>query len=589
MDRLASSPTGIGPVQRGVGVNDSVSKEKAKEMTMRVSRIGTFPGSPAWWLAGLLAVALVTVACSGSSAPAAQPTSEPAAPQQAATPVAQATNTPAPLAPSEISRPLTIVTFAEEQHLDYMDGNSGAGGEHFRNSFTEPLTQRITGSSELRGLSAESWEAVDGDPAHWQFNIRQGIEFHNGETFDAHAAAAGINYIKLPERGMIYAESLGGDHQATAVDDYTLEIVCEVACPLAPTGVRFTHFAAPDWYAGASEEERRSQFVSAGPFKFVEWQRGVKIVTEPFENYWQGAVTAFPMVTIVWRAEDTVRAAMVKTEEADWAFGVGPQNFDDVPKAVVGESSEVVLLKINSKNREPFQDANVRLALRHAIDCDTLNEQLYRGLGTCRGSPFNDKLTGSRDDIQVPHAYDQDLARELLEKADFHNKWPDFEFKIMTRNGRFPRDVEMFEAVAGMWNQVGFTAGVNVVESSIYSNHSNQNDPNSPLFGVGADIISWPHGNETGDTWFSLRNITCNHRSGYGCDDFLETEIQPAGTLSGAEREAKLYELWKYVYDTGLLPGVLELPIVYGVSERLDFTTRAEREVRWNEQMKWLE
>ena len=145
----------------------------------------------------------------------------------------------------------------------------------------------------------------------------------------------------------------------------------------------------------------------------------MKIVTDLSRTTGRARSTAFPMVTIVWRAEDTVRAAMIKTDEADWAFGVGPQNFDDVPKAVVGESSEVVLLKINSKNREPFQDPNVRLALRHAIDCDTLNEQLYRGLGTCRGSPFNDKLTGSRDDIQVPRAYDQDLARELLEKGRF--------------------------------------------------------------------------------------------------------------------------------------------------------------------------
>lgn len=543
----------------------------------------------------LLAIGLaMIIACGESAAPADdEPIESAPAPQQqaasTAVPAAQPTNTPAPPEPEEISRPLTIVTFAEEQHMDYMDGNSGAGGEHFRNSFTEPLTQRVTGSSELRGLSAESWETVDGNPSHWRFTIRQGIEFHNGETFDANAAATGINFIKLPERGMIYSESLGGEHQATAVDDYTLDIICDSPCPLATTGVRFTHFAAPEWYVNATEDDRRSMFITAGPFKFVEWQRGVKIVTEPFENYWDGEPKGFPEVTIVWREEDTVRAAMVKTDEADWAFDVGPQNLDSVPKAVIGESSEVVLLKINSKNREPFQDANVRLALRHAIDCDTLNEQLYRGLGTCRGSPFNDKLTGSRDDIQVPHAFDPALARELLGKADFHNKWPDFEFKITTRNGRFPRDVEMFEAMAGMWNEVGFTAGVNVVEPSVYSQLSNQGDPSSSMYGVGADIISWPHGNETGDTWFSLRNITCGHRSGYGCDDFLEQEIQPAGTLTGTDREAKLYELWKYVYDVGLLPGVLELPIVYGVSDRLDFIPRAEREVRWNEQMKWLE
>ncbi|MDA1219859.1 MAG: ABC transporter substrate-binding protein [Chloroflexi bacterium] len=555
-------------------------------------------------LGGLALVFLVAIACGGASAPAEQSANSPQVDGTAAStsqpasnspdgggqiPVVQATSVPAVHAPSEISRPLTIVTFSEEIHLDYMDGNSGPAGEHFRNSFTEPLTQRITGSSELKGLAAESWEAVGGDPAHWRFKIRQGIEFHNGEKFDAHAAVTDINFIKLLERGMIYSESVGGDHEVKAVDDYTMDLICAGPCPLGPTGMRFTHFAAPDWYVNASEEERTSKFVTSGPFKFVEWQRGVKIVAEPFENYWQGEVKAFPEVTIFWRDEDTVRAAMVQTGEADWAFDVGPQNLDRVPKTVIGESSEVVLLKINSKNREPFQEPKVRLALRHAIDCETVNEQLYRGLGTCRGSPFNDKLTGSRDDIQVSLAYDPAKARQLLEEADFFNQWPDFEFKITTRNGRFPRDVEMFEAISGMWNEVGFKSGVNVVENSIWANNHNQNDVTSPLYGVGADIITWPHGNETGDSWFSLRNLMCNHRAGYGCDDFLEAQIQPAAALSGAEREAKLYELWKYVYDNGLLPGVLELPIVYGVSERLDFVPRAEREVRWNDQMKWVE
>jgi ABC-type transport system substrate-binding protein len=217
-----------------------------------------------------------------------------------------------------------------------------------------------------------------------------------------------------------------------------------------------------------------------------------------------------------------------------------------------------------------------------------LNQQLYNGLGICRGSPFNSELTGSRDDIQVPYEYDPQLARQLLEEADYFNKWPDFEFTIMTRNGRFPRDAEMFEAMAGMWNEAGFKAGVSVVEPSIWTENSNQNDPTSPMYNVGADIISWPHGNETGDSWFSLRNITCDHRSGYACDDVLEPQILPAAALEGAGREQKLYELWKYVYDTALFPAILELPIVYGVSQDLDFIPRGEREVRWDEQMEWL-
>jgi peptide/nickel transport system substrate-binding protein len=392
----------------------------------------------------------------------------------------------------------------------------------------------------------------------------------------------------MPERGMIYAEAVGGPHQPVVVDDYTLDIVCEAACPLAPTGLRFAYFAAPDWYTQASEEGRRSKFISSGPYKFVSWDRGISLKSEPFENYWQGEVREFPQVTIFWREEDTVRAAMVQTGEVDWAYDVGPQNLNNVPKVVVGESSEVVILKINSKNREPFQDANVRRALRHAIDCESLNQNLYDGMGICRGSPFNSKLVGSREDIQVPYLFDPVLARQLLEEADYFNQWPDFEFTVMTRNGRFPRDLEMYEAIAGMWNEVGFKAGVSVVEPSIWTLNSNQNDPNSTAYGVGADIISWPHGNETGDSWFSLRNLMCEHRSGYACDAALEPQILPAAALEGAERERELYDLWKYVYDSALFPAILELPVVYGVSPDLDFIPRAEREVRWNEQMQWL-
>jgi hypothetical protein len=90
-------------------------------------------------------------------------------PTAAPVPQAQPTEVPVPPAPTVISPDLRIVTNQEPQHLDWMDGNSGASTEHFRNSFVEPLTQRVIGSSELRGLAAETWETVDGNPAHWCF------------------------------------------------------------------------------------------------------------------------------------------------------------------------------------------------------------------------------------------------------------------------------------------------------------------------------------------------------------------------------------------------------------------------------------
>src|ERR671915_1942622 len=124
--------------------------------------------NPKTLMLGLVSLILLAVlACGGAAATPAIPTQDP---QATATRAQVPTAEPTAMAPPEaatISRPLVIVSNLEPDHLDWMDGNPGAGTEHYRNSFSEPLTQRIPGSSELRSLAEESWEAVGGDPSHW--------------------------------------------------------------------------------------------------------------------------------------------------------------------------------------------------------------------------------------------------------------------------------------------------------------------------------------------------------------------------------------------------------------------------------------
>jgi hypothetical protein len=89
------------------------------------------------WAGALALILFIALACSsaapsgggeGGEGQVSQPTTGPV-------PQAQPTNTPMPEAPTLVSRELRIVTNQEPQHLDWMDGNSGASTKHFRNSF----------------------------------------------------------------------------------------------------------------------------------------------------------------------------------------------------------------------------------------------------------------------------------------------------------------------------------------------------------------------------------------------------------------------------------------------------------------------
>ena len=83
-----------------------------------------------------------------------------------------------------------------------------------------------------------------------------------------------------------------------------------------------------------------------------------------------------------WRAETTVRSAMIETDEADWAFlitleeaeGLGPERF------VTGGTAEIAQFTIDAIWHPWLTQLKMRQALVHSIDCQAIIDALYRGL-----------------------------------------------------------------------------------------------------------------------------------------------------------------------------------------------------------------
>ena len=110
------------------------------------------------------------------------------------------------------------------------------------------------------------WEQIDQDT--WQFQLREGVKFHNGEEWNADAALYSFASEGNPSSGG-GSINYTGSYTAEKVDDFTVNLNCEEACPIFPNTSFFLNFEAPEWHANNPEDVTIRESVGFGPYKHV--------------------------------------------------------------------------------------------------------------------------------------------------------------------------------------------------------------------------------------------------------------------------------------------------------------------------------
>lgn len=525
----------------------------------------------------LAALALSALAFTACGAPAA---ANPSAPS--ALPAAM----PNPPASATASRKLIFVAADEPSHIDWSDGSPGGATDFFRDSFNDTLTWKPSAAnSQLAPRLAESWQQVA--PDEWVWTLRKGVTYHNGEIWNAQSAAHNLNLAYLQERNHNLPTYLGYfGVQWSADDEFTLRQKCPHACVISPLAHTYSEiWQAPRLYDSLTAEQRRRQFSGNGPYKLVDWNPGVALKAEAFGGYWQGKPKNIPEVTIVWRLEELVRAAMVRTGEADFSVGVGADNLTSVPKTVVGGSSEVVMLMLNQRGKSPaLQDERVRRALLHAVDCRAMSQAFFAGQAKCQGAIFTQAAGGNRPDLAKPLEFNPQKSHEWLQESEYATKFDSAtDLAIVTRRDRLPHDVEVAEAVAAFWKAIGVKAHVEVVETAVWNDKSG-NFHNPARAG---DVVVTSHTNEIGDGARSLRYLSCRNDGSPVCDPRMQGLVNLALAAETDTREQRVYDAFKYARDHAKLMPLFELPLVYGMAQDLEFTPRDDRRIRFNDQFRW--
>ena len=474
---------------------------------------------------------------------------------------------------------------------------------------SDPLTWFDSSSFELVPLTGiESWSQRT--PERWRFTLREGVTFHNGEDWNANAAKKGLDYLgdEATSGNGAYSFGLHGPIESEVIDDFTIDVICQAACPIFPRTSIYATFQAPEWWDGASQDERAATTVGLGPYRIAGYEPGVEVQLEAYEKYrpGEGVDSQAPVVRNarqVWLTEPLARAALVGTGEAHWAEDIGFQNTWAVPVAVTGGTNEVLTLVADNIWHPELRKKGVREALALAIDCEALMEFLYDGLQQCIGNISQWGTVGINENNFEPYGYNPDRARELLSSNDYD---PENVIRIHTRLDRVYRALALFETVATMWEDVGVNAEVVVLdpasardyrlsgcgqfEGGLAQLKCAEEAPPPPIE-ASTHFVETVTSNQVLDmqrqlllraSCHSVNSRVCNLVPGLEGMTFQESISDAIGTPMGPERTRKMERLAQIIHDEYWFLPFFVAAESYGLAKNLDWEPRFDSRLRLN-------
>ncbi|WP_455387837.1 ABC transporter substrate-binding protein [Petrachloros mirabilis] len=425
----------------------------------------------------LVLLALTVVACAPAATPTASvpvqvnPTAAPATtvanPTTApATTAANPTAAPPTLAATQPAQPSANLRVAIPVLPRTLDPNVDSSLVHFKvwHLLYNTLV-KVDIQGEAQPDLAVSWRIVE--PTVWEFKLRPGVKFHNGESFDADAVSATIKYIKDPATKSTWAQRLQLVSDVKVVDPLTVQIITSKPFPLLAKTLAVAFILPPKYLAETGAAKFGLAPVGTGPFKFTSFRADDSANFQAFADYW-GPKPQVGSILMRQVAEASSRIAALEAGEIDLAYELPVEQVDrlrseglNVVNSYVG-ASYLATLRTSVK---PFDDTRVRQAMNYATDAEAINKALFFGLSrVLQGQTVGPNATGYFDDIKA-YPYDPNKARQLLTDAGYPNG---FTVKYETSNGRFYKDKEISETLCSQWSKVGVTCDLVLLESNVW-------------------------------------------------------------------------------------------------------------------------
>ncbi|MEA2433916.1 MAG: peptide/nickel transport system substrate-binding protein [Actinomycetota bacterium] len=455
---------------------------------------------------------------------------------------------------------ITIALGSEPSTLDPQLTDDG-GERAVNDNVYETLLARTPDGEIVPGLAAELPTQVDDET--WEFKLREGISFHNGEPFNADAVVASIERIidpKFNSGQLTYLASISG---AEKVDDYTVHVTTNGPDALLPTRLYWAKIVPAE---ASSDPTFADTPAGTGPYKFVEWAKGDHITIERNDDYWGDNESNIKTVTFKFVEESGARLSGILSDEFDLMLNLPPEDVERAPNSGVNSGFEHPVFILNPQAGSPLADARVRQAMNLAIDKESLAENLFAGLAevdTCQVT--SPTWFGYNPNLE-PYPFDLDQAKELVQEAGAEGT----KFVLIGEAGRWLKDREIIESAADSWRQIGLDPQVQILEFGDYLDAVFADERPDSLFISGSNELL------DADRLLSAQY----HEDGLSssaADPKLNKLIEDArATTDEAERQDLYNQATEIACDEAYLVFLLNTPDIFGMTERLQWDPRVD-------------
>ena len=407
---------------------------------------------------------------------------------------------------------------------------------------------------------AESWkESADG--ITYEFRLRRGLKFHNGDPI----TAEDVKFSYERYRGAGAQELQAHVRQVEIVDPLTIRFVLKEPWPDFMTFYGTTATAAglvvPKRYlTEVGEDGFRKHPIGAGPYRFVSHAPGIELVLEANPAYWRHAphVKRLVMKSVT---EGTTRVAMLKRGEIDLAFSLDGEDAEAVrrdPRLALVPSKHASSFWVDPTEqwdpKSPWHDRRVRLAAIHALDRRAINDMAC--LGYC--PPSGVIIPRVMDfALQVPApAYDPLKARQLLAEAGYPRGFDAGAF-IPT-----PPFLTVGETTANFLQAVGIRTSLRTMERAAFLAQWRE----KRLRGLILNAVG-NSGNAASRVEAFIYSRGSYAYGGYPDIDHLF--LQQARERSAGRREALLHRIQQLTVDRAMFVPIMDYRTLRGVGPRL--------------------
>jgi len=391
-----------------------------------------------------VSILMLTAACSGSNraSDAAKPGTEP-------TKAAQTDGTGSKTNEKE-GGVFRLVLPTAVQCLGYPGGLATL----WDNLAVEPAVETLARYDEkgvLVPYLAESFK-LDADSLTLTIHLRDGVKFHDGTVCDAEAVKWNLEEFKRSGRSEI------NDVESIEVVD-PLTVVCHLSRwnNAIADAVLFTagRIVSPTYVKTHGKDAAIANPVGTGPFKFIEWERDVKIVYEKNEDYRIEGLPYLDRIEIIFMPDTTTIVSAFRAGEVDAIGNVDStvvnamkiDGLEPISRPLTTGTMMIGIMPTSNDPSLPTYDLKVRQAIAHAVDAKAIAE-MYSDQGWAYTNQWVPPGAWSYNEEVAAYPYDPEKAKQLLAEAGYPNG---FKVKGYVNSG----DVKLMEIVQAYLSEVG--------------------------------------------------------------------------------------------------------------------------------------